>query len=128
MKPWEGLKPAARFRGVETFTIDDAKMAGLSGKGPWKSYPRAMLFNRAISDGRRTFAPDLFGGGKGYTPEELGSHPPKEDLHVEPVVSEVPEPESTTYVEATYSVVSPPTNGATPAPEATPEVEEEMLF
>ena len=94
LKPWDNLKPGVSFRGVESFTLDDAKRAGLTGKGPWKSYPRAMLYNRAISDGRRTFAPDLFGGGKGYTPEELGSEPPKEDI----------DPRSTTYIEADFVV------------------------
>ena len=103
-KPWEGLKPGVSYRGTETFTLDDAKLAGLTGKSPWKCYPRAMLFNRAISDGRRTFAPDLFGGGKGYTPEELGAEPPREDTA--PEVHHVTVAEAATYVDAEYEVAA----------------------
>lgn len=96
-KPWENLKPGVAFRGIESYTIEDAKRAGLTGKGPWKSYPRAMLYNRALSEGHRAFAADLFGGGKPYTPEELGAPPPREDTVVPP----------TTYIEAEFNVETP---------------------
>ena len=46
--------------GTTTFTIDDAKKAGLGGTN-WKKYPKAMLFARAISQGYRTHAPDALG-------------------------------------------------------------------
>lgn len=44
--------------GTETFSMEDAKIAGLIGKDNWKKYPRAMLFNRAIAEGYRKFCPD----------------------------------------------------------------------
>jgi hypothetical protein len=59
--------------GISRWTIADAKRAKLSEKNIWVSYPRQMLFNRALSEGVRTFCPDLFGGAPVYTPEELGA-------------------------------------------------------
>ena len=44
--------------GVETFTIEDAKRAGLDQRAPWKRTPKAMLFARAIGQGYRTYCPD----------------------------------------------------------------------
>ena len=55
--------------GVSTFTIDDAKRAGLSGDN-WRKYPKAMLFARAITQGGRTYCPDVAIGGI-YTPDEV---------------------------------------------------------
>jgi len=34
---------------VETYTIEDAKMAGLAGKDNWKKHPRDMLYSRCLS-------------------------------------------------------------------------------
>ena len=60
--------------GEETFTIQMAERAGLIGKGgPWKQYPEAMLFARALTAGMRTHCPDALGGASAYTPEELGA-------------------------------------------------------
>lgn len=60
--------------GVETFSMEMAKRAGLLGKnGPWTQYPEAMLFARALSAGMRTYCPDALGGAPAYTPEELGA-------------------------------------------------------
>ena len=58
--------------GVSTFTIEDAKQAGLTGKNNWKNYPRNMLWARAMANGCRWFCPDVFGGPV-YTPEEMGA-------------------------------------------------------
>lgn len=55
-----------------TFTIDDARRAGLTGKGPWKSYPAAMLLARATSAAIRAACPEVL-MGVSYTPEELGA-------------------------------------------------------
>jgi hypothetical protein len=52
-----------------TWTIDDAKTAGIAGKDVWKRYPRAMLAARATSELARLIFPDVT---IGYTPEELG--------------------------------------------------------
>lgn len=57
--------------GTSSFTIDDAKKAGLLGKDVWQNYPKNMLFGRAITNGYRWYAPDVFGMPL-YIPEELG--------------------------------------------------------
>jgi hypothetical protein len=59
--------PPSVFR----WTLDDAKTAGLAGKGPWAKYPRAMLRSRAVSEACRAIFPDVTSGV--YTPEELGA-------------------------------------------------------
>lgn len=59
--------------GRASFTIDDAKRAGLTGKDNWKNYPEDLLFARALGRAQRRFAPDVFGQPV-YTPEELGSN------------------------------------------------------
>lgn len=56
-----------------SFTMDDAKRANLAGKGPWQTYPAAMLRARCISAMARAMFPDALSGVV-YTPEELGAH------------------------------------------------------
>lgn len=63
---FEDGKPA----GISRFTVEDAKRAGTKNLD---KYPRNMLFARAMSNGVRWFAPDIFGGTPAYTPEELGA-------------------------------------------------------
>ena len=58
--------------GVSSFSMDDARKAGLTSNSNWKTYPRNMLFARAVSNGARWFCPDVFSGAV-YTPDELGS-------------------------------------------------------
>jgi hypothetical protein len=78
--------PAGKWteRGVVTWTLADAKRAGLEGKANWKRYPRAMLYARAITEGGRAYCPGLFGGVRAYDPDELGSEAPPP-----PVLAEV---------------------------------------
>ena len=57
--------------GESAFTIEDAKIAKLSGDN-WNKYPRNMLFARALTNGARFHTPDVFGGSI-YEPEELGA-------------------------------------------------------
>lgn len=52
-----------------TFTLDDAKRAGLLEKDVWKKWTRDMLRNRAVSEACRAVFPDATGGS--YTHEEL---------------------------------------------------------
>ena len=54
-----------------TFTIEDAKAAGLLSNQTWQKYPAAMLRARCISAVARMAFPDSIGGM--YTPEELGA-------------------------------------------------------
>jgi len=55
-----------------TFTIADARTAGLAGGGAWKTYPKAMLLARATSQLCRSLFADVI-SGISYTPEELTS-------------------------------------------------------
>lgn len=59
-------------KGKSTFTFKDAAKAGIVNKDVWKNYPRNMLFSRAMSNGQRWYAPDIF---TGYTPEEIENIP-----------------------------------------------------
>jgi len=88
--------------GVSSFSIDDAKSAGLMSNNTWKSYPRNMLFARAISNGVRWYCPDVFAGNAVYVPEELGADVDENgdvveyrvaDAQPQPVQIEEPRPE-----------------------------------
>ena len=68
--------------GVSTFTLEDAKRAGLGGQS-WQKYPQAMLFARALTQGVRWFCPDVTAGAPAYSPEELADGEVVEEVHVE---------------------------------------------
>lgn len=86
---YEGGKEIGR----SVFTMEDAKGAGLSGKGNWRKFPRNMLFSRAMSNGVRWYCPDAFGGSPTYTPEELGAETDGEGNVIERQFSETPTPQ-----------------------------------
>ncbi len=56
--------------GQSSFSMADAQRAKLV-KGAWLTYPKAMLFNRALTAGARMYAPDCFGGSI-YAEGEIG--------------------------------------------------------
>lgn len=58
--------------GESSFSMEDARKAGLAGGDNWKKYPRNMLFARAMSNGAKWYCPDVFGGPV-YTPDEAGA-------------------------------------------------------
>lgn len=63
-----------KVAGVSSFTMQDAEAAELStgrNSATWKKYARNMLFARAMSNGVRFYAPDIFSGNAVYVPEEL---------------------------------------------------------
>lgn len=94
--------------GESSFSVDDAKTAGVAGKNNWKNYPRNMVFARAISNGARWYCPDVFSGPV-YTPEEIG-----DGAYVDVIPDESP-------------VVDPPTPQKA-APTITPEEERAKLL
>lgn len=63
------LKNGRPFGQSSTFTMEDAKRAGVAGKDNWAKYPRNMLYARALSNGARWYCPHVIGGA--YVPEEL---------------------------------------------------------
>jgi hypothetical protein len=72
-----------------TWTFEQARKAGLTGKDNWKNYPRAMLRARVVSEGIRTVFPGVVLGV--YTPEEvqdIPTHPKSRDMGTAVVVEE----------------------------------------
>jgi hypothetical protein len=59
---WTGRRRDAEETSSVTWTMDDAKRAGLAGKRNWRLYPRAMLINRASAELCRALFPDAIGG------------------------------------------------------------------
>lgn len=59
--------------GKSKFDQEDAKKAGLLSRDNWAKYPRNMYFARALSNGQKWYAPDVFNGAIVYTPDELGA-------------------------------------------------------
>jgi hypothetical protein len=82
-----------RERGSSTFSLDDAKRAGLTG-GNWTKYPRNMLFARAISNAIRMYAPGVTGGTPVYTEGEIEEIEPVDmaELHANAAPSTEPMP------------------------------------
>ena len=76
--------------GRSEFGEEDAKRAGLMSEERYKKWPQNMFFARAMSNGAKWFAPDVFGGPV-YCPEELGAVVDAEGdvLSVEPVQATV---------------------------------------
>lgn len=93
--------------GTETFDEEEARAAGLLSKSNWRNYPKAMMFARCMSNGVRTYAPDVFNGMLVYTPDEMGG---KVDL-------------SGDYTGAIDGEVLEPTKPAKKEPEPAPEPE-----
>lgn len=82
-----------------TFTIEDAKQAGVTGNTTWKNYPAAMLRARCISAVVRFAFAECIAGL--YTPEEMGAEVVvTDDGHVQ--VVDVPPSEPMTCDKATY--------------------------
>lgn len=88
---WDGISEY-------TFTIDDAKQAGVTNNPTWKNYPAAMLRARCISAVVRFAFPECIAGL--YTPEEMGADVVVTDEgHVQVVDSTVTSVEPAPFVE-----------------------------
>lgn len=71
--------------GKATFSIEDAQTAGLvKPKSGWEKWPRAMCFNRALTEGVRAYIPDVTAGAPAYTDDEI-----REVISVEAEVEQV---------------------------------------
>lgn len=57
--------------GVEEFTIEMAKRAGLLVNDTWRKYPEALLYCRCLAAGSRARCPDALAGGAAHCIEEL---------------------------------------------------------
>ena len=73
------------------FTMKDATLAGLTNSPTWKKYPKAMLYNRAMSQLARVLFPDVVGSC--YSEEEIeeinkSSFPKQSVQQIEPVKNE----------------------------------------
>ena len=84
-----------------SWSMKDAQLAGLAGRGAWKTYPRAMLLARATSELCRMLFADVV-AGLSYTPEEAASiagsewnEVPVDPLQNAPEVTLLPEPPTT---------------------------------
>ncbi len=49
-------------KATETYTIEEAQAAGLTGKTPWQKYPKSMLRHKAIAQAVRFTCPEVLGG------------------------------------------------------------------
>ena len=72
-----------------TWTFEQAKKAGLTGKDNWKNYPRAMLRARCIAEGIRAVYPAALGGM--MVSEEAQDLPPTsaEPKQIDPSTGEI---------------------------------------
>lgn len=102
-----------------SFTLEDAKRAGLLGKGPWLSYPAAMLRARCISAMARAVFPDAL-AGISYTPEELGAPVNEEGAVID--VQHAKRVHEAPAVQMAAEQVGPPAVPAPPATQTKPEL------
>jgi len=65
-----------------SFSMEDARNAGLTGKDVWRKYPRAMLRARCLTEACRAVFPDVVMGL--YSPEELEDSSPGQVVDVQP--------------------------------------------
>lgn len=131
--------------GTSRFSMDDARRAGLGSRGPWKSYPRNMLYARAMSNGVAFHCPEVTGGVKTYVDGELGGEekPPEIDntFHADgefvpdgvTALAGLTDDDNPIPSSADFAAIAPPeaevvepTAVAEPPADLTPEQEEEL--
>jgi len=77
--------------GIFTFTIEQAKAAGLTGKDNWKNYPADMLLWRAVARACRIMFPDVL-TVTAHTRDEI-EQPPTIVIEPEKVTEKIEEPQ-----------------------------------
>jgi hypothetical protein len=104
---------------LSTFTIEDAKTAGLLTKNNWTKYTKDMLYWRCVVRGLRRICPDAVMGL--YTPDEISEG---KYINVTEIANETPA--------KTTQDASDSTNGdidiAIEAPETKPQENEEAII
>lgn len=113
--------------GTEKFDEAEAKAAGLLNKQNWQKYPKAMMFARAISNGVRTYCPDVFSGMLVYTPDELNARVSESgdviDMDADGNVTNAPEkpaePKSKKETDAVEANTDPSNEGTEDHPDIT---------
>jgi len=101
-----------------TFTLDDAKKAGLLGKqGPWSQYPKRMLQMRARAWALRDVFPDVLRGV--FVAEEAQDMPAERDMGHAQVVDTTPHVSRTEAVKAKLAsrAAPPPAPAIDPGPD-----------
>jgi hypothetical protein len=67
---YDAVSKVWEVEGRSSWTVDDTKQAGLSGRDNHKKYPKAMNFARALTQGARAYCAELFFGAI-YDKEEI---------------------------------------------------------
>lgn len=108
---------ASRPNGKPTkisFSMSEAKLAGVAGKDSWKKYPAAMLRARCISAVARAVFPDAIMGCS-YTPEEIGAEVNEDGEIIRPVYKSVSqEPQKSPVTTVATEELGSPTEGKPP--------------
>lgn len=92
---------AAQSIGRSRFDLDDAKRAGTQNL---QKFARNMLFARAISNGVRWYAPDVFSTAV-YTPEEMGAVVDGDGAIINVPQEQIPTIEDTSELQAKYETL-----------------------
>jgi hypothetical protein len=113
--------------GASTYTMEDAKLAELAGRGPWKKHPRNMLFARAMSDGVAFHCPEVTNGIRTYHEGEIDV-----DGSVRAAQAQAPAAEDVVLEEIVDGEIVEPANGNGNGPEPeraslSPELVDELV-
>lgn len=105
------IDPQGHELGHSSFSLEDAKKAGLAGRGNWSKFAREMLFARAVSQGARWFAPEVLLGC--YLPDELEPAEPVEPTKPPPLQFHHTKEQAARVIEA---AIAPQGGQHSPAP------------